>query len=122
MVFSVNGGNRQNVEAKPPVNSTLLSSLFWGGPFQQVIDLFHRYVLDYMYLHICKDFKGLPRQCSGKESATAGDTGSVPGLGRFPRGGNDNPLQHSCLGNPMARGAWWATAHGGGKRETQVSD
>ena len=78
MVFSVNGGNRQNVEAKPPVNSALLSSLFWGGPFQQVIDLFHRYVLDYMYLHICKDFKGLPRQCSGKESATAGDTGPIP--------------------------------------------
>jgi len=40
--------------------------------------------------------------------ANAGDTGSVPGLGRSPRGGNDNP----CLENPMDRGAWWATVHG----------
>ena len=38
----------------------------------------------------------------------AGDTGSVPGLGRSPRGGNDN----LCLENPMDRGAWWATVHG----------
>ena len=36
------------------------------------------------------------------------DTGSIPGLGRSPGGGNDNPLQHSCLGNPMDRGAWLA--------------
>ena len=42
-------------------------------------------------------------------SANAGDMGSVPGLGRSPGGGNDNPLQYSCLGNPMDRGAWWAT-------------
>ena len=39
------------------------------------------------------------------------DTGSVPGLGRFPGGGHDNPLQYSCLENPMDRGAWWATVH-----------
>jgi len=45
----------------------------------------------------------------------AGDTCSVPGLRRFPGGGNGNPLQYSCLGNPMDRGAWWATAHGVGK-------
>ena len=37
---------------------------------------------------------------------------SVPGLGRSPEEGNDNPLQDSCLGNPMNRGAWWATVHG----------
>ena len=34
------------------------------------------------------------------------DTGSIPGLGRSPGGGNGNPLQHSCLENPMDRGAW----------------
>ena len=60
-----------------------------------------------MYLH---DFlggsvvKNLP--------ANAGDTGNVdliPGLGRFPGGGNGNRLQYSCLGNPMHRGACWAT-------------
>ena len=41
----------------------------------------------------------------------AGDIGSIPGLGRLPREGNGNPLQCSCLGNPMDRGAWWATVH-----------
>ena len=39
------------------------------------------------------------------------DTGSMPGSGRFPGVGNDNPLQYSCLKNPMDRGAWWATVH-----------
>ena len=44
--------------------------------------------------------------------ANAGDMGSIPGLGRSPREGNGNPLQYSCLGNPMDRGARWATVHG----------
>ena len=44
--------------------------------------------------------------------ANEGDVGSIPGLGRSPREGNDNPLQCSCLGNPMDRGDWWATVHG----------
>ena len=39
----------------------------------------------------------------------AGDTGLIPGLGRSPGEGNGNPRQYSCLGNPMDRGAWWAT-------------
>ena len=42
----------------------------------------------------------------------AGDTrdmGSISGLGRSPGGGHGNPLQYSCLGNPMDRGSWWAT-------------
>ena len=47
--------------------------------------------------------------------ANAGDAGSISGLGRFPGGGNGNPLQHSCLGHGMDRGAWWATVHGGHK-------
>ena len=41
-----------------------------------------------------------------------GDTGSIPGSGRSPAGGNGNPFQHSCLGNPRDRGAWWATVQG----------
>ena len=44
--------------------------------------------------------------------ANAGDVGLTPGLGRSPGVGNGNPLQYSCLGNPMDRGAWWATVHG----------
>ena len=42
----------------------------------------------------------------------AGDTGSIPGSGRSPGEQSGNPLQYSCLGNPMDRGAWWATVHG----------
>ena len=41
----------------------------------------------------------------------ARDANSIPGSGSSPRGGNVNPLQYSCLGNPMDRGAWWATVH-----------
>ena len=47
--------------------------------------------------------------------ANAGDTGdasSIPGLGRYPRGGNVNPLQYSSLENSMDRGAWWASICG----------
>ena len=44
--------------------------------------------------------------------ANAGDSGTIPGSGRFPGGGHGNPLQHSCLENPIDRGAWWAIVHG----------
>ena len=47
--------------------------------------------------------------------ANAGDSGSIPGSGRSPREGNGNPLQYSCLENPMDRGAWLVTGHGGCK-------
>ena len=40
------------------------------------------------------------------------DVGSIPGLGRSPGGGSDNPLQYSCLENLIGREAWWATIHG----------
>ena len=58
----------------------------------------------------------------GKESAyslgNTGNTDSIPGLGRSPGGGNDNPARYSCLGNPMDRGAWWATVHWVAKSQT----
>ena len=54
--------------------------------------------------------------------ANAGDAGSVPESGRSSGEGNGNPLQHSCLGNPMDRGTWWATVHGVAKSQTQLSD
>ena len=44
--------------------------------------------------------------------ANAEDVGLIPGSGRAPEEGNGNPLQYSFLGNPMDRGAWWATVHG----------
>ena len=52
----------------------------------------------------------------------AGDTGSTPELGRSPGEGNGNPLQYSCLGNPMDRGAWRAIVYGVAKSRTQFSD
>ena len=55
--------------------------------------------------------------------ANAGDTrdaGLIPGSGRFPGGGHGNPLQYSCLENPMDRGAWWATVHGAVKSWIQL--
>ena len=54
--------------------------------------------------------------------ASAGDVGSTLGLGRSPGEGNGNPLQYSCLGNPMDRGAWWATVHGVAQSQTRFSD
>jgi len=58
-------------------------------------------------------FEGFPGGSSGKESASnAGDPGLILASGRSPGEGNGNPLQYSCLGNPMDRGAWWATVHG----------
>ena len=49
----------------------------------------------------------------GKEFACSmGDVGSILGSGKFPGEGSDNPLQYSCLGNPMDRGAWQAIVYG----------
>ena len=54
-----------------------------------------------------------------KESAcNAGESDSTPELGRSPGEGNGNPLQYSCLENPMDRGAWWAAVHGVAKSWT----
>ena len=50
--------------------------------------------------------------------AGVGDMGLIPGSGRSPAGGHGNPLQYSCLENPMDRGAWWATVHGVTKSQT----
>ena len=53
--------------------------------------------------------------------ANAGDTkdvGSIPGWGRYPGEGNDNPLQYSCWENSMDRGNWWATVHGAAETRT----
>ena len=54
--------------------------------------------------------------------ANAGDTSLIPGLGRSPGAGNGNPLQCSCLENPMDRGAWWATVHRVKKSQIQLSN
>ena len=69
---------------------------------------------------------GLPKWLSSKEyPCNAGDTGDmglIPGLGRSIGGGNNNPLQYSCLENPMDRGVWRATVNRVAKSRTQLRD
>ena len=65
---------------------------------------------------------GFPGGSDGKASAcNVGDPGLIPGSGRSPGEGNGNPLQCSCLGNPMDRGAWLATVQEVAKNQTRLS-
>ena len=59
---------------------------------------------------------------SQASACNEGNPGSIPGLGRSPGEGNRNPLQYSCLENPMEGGAWWATVHEAAKSQTWLSD
>ena len=59
---------------------------------------------------------------SEESTCNSGDPGSIPGSGRSPEEGNGNPLQYSCLENPMDRGAWRATVHGVAKSWTLLSN
>ena len=68
-------------------------------------------------------FVQLANGSDGKASDyNAGDPGSIPGSGRPPGEGNGNPLQYSCLENPMDGEAWWAIVHGVTKSRTRLSD
>ena len=68
-------------------------------------------------------FKIFPGGSVGKDSpCNEGDSGSIPGLGRYSGEGNGNLLQYSCLENSMDRGTWWATVHGVTKSQTRLSD
>ena len=75
--------------------------------FSSAIDL-------YELLYIYSDSK--------KSAYNAEEPGLILGLGRPPGEGNGNPLQYSCLENPMDGGAWWATVHGVAKSQTRLSD
>ena len=80
------------------------------GPKTNVLKVAHFCKIETSYKH------SFPGGSDSKGPAcNAGDLGSIPGSGRSPGGGNGNPLQSSCLGNPMDRGAWWATVHGAQK-------
>ena len=72
-----------------------------------------------------KGFGGFPGGANGKEPTCQGrldvrDTGSIPGSRRSPEGGHSSSLQHSCLENPMDRGAWQAAVHGVTQSWTQL--
>ena len=85
-------------------------------PALQFISITAHHCLSYL-------FNARPGGSEGKASACdAGDPGSIPGSGRSPGEGNGNPLQYSCLENPMDKGAWWATIHRVAKSRTLLSD
>ena len=66
---------------------------------------------------------GFPGGLDGKESAyNEGDLGSIPGSGRYPGEGNNNPVHNSYLENSMDREAWWATAHGVAKTQLYLRE
>ena len=74
-----------------------------------------------MYIILC--YTGLPWWLSSKEpTCNEGDVDLIPELGRSPGGGNSNPLQYSCLGNPMNRGPLWAMDHRVAKSWIQLSN
>ena len=59
---------------------------------------------------------------SKESGCNSGNPGSIPGLGRSPGEGNGNPLQYSCLENPVDGEAWQATVYGVAKSQTQLSN
>ena len=94
--------------------------LSWLGQAQQATLPFvisHKGTVVWYLIKVTLKWKGIIQRLShssvSKESAcNAGDLGSISGLGRYPGEGNGNPLQYSCLENPMDRGTWWAAVHG----------
>ena len=75
------------------------------------------------FIRLYKDKLGFPGVSVVKNlPAKAGHMGSTPGPERSPGGGNGNPLQYSCLDNPMDRGDWWASVHGITNSQIQLSN
>jgi hypothetical protein len=100
------------------LRSTILAwKILWAEEPDGLLDLgsgFRLFTMPSLILTL-----GLPGGADGEASAyNVGDLGSVPGLGRSPGEGHDNPFQYSCLKNPRDRGAWWATVHGVTKSQT----
>ena len=84
-------------------------TFFYSAVLNQKLELFSHEVMPYSFVTLALLVKNLPAM---KE------TDSIHGLRRLPRGGNGYPLQYSCLGNSMDKGAWWATVHGVAKSWT----
>ena len=80
-------------------------------------------VIKYIFTHAFPYYSDFPGGSEGKASAyNVGDLGLNPGSGRSPGEGNSNPLQYSCLENPMDRGAWQTTVHGVAMSRTRRRD
>ena len=75
-------------------------------------------LFEYLFIYF-----GFPYWLSGKDpTCQCRDVGSIPGSGRFLRERNGNPIQYSCLENPMYREAWWAKVHAVEKSQSQLSN
>ena len=95
-----------------------------SGGLNEICFLYHKHLRAFNILKIWykSPRREFPQWLSSKDSASAGNASSIPGLGRFPGGGHGNPLQYSCLENPMERGAQWATVHRVSKSWIRLSD
>ena len=99
---------------------TMLDKFYWWSRYFQNSGRSNLFL--YLLL-LVNTPKGFPCGSEGKESAcNAEDPGSIPGSGRSLGEGNGNPLQYSCLENPMNRGTWCARVHGLRKGQTRLSD
>ena len=105
----------------PPLD-TNKNTQQWSTAQPKIQQFLKRYQTHLYYSYLSG---GIPDGSAGEKSAcNSGDTrdaGSIPGLERPLGGGNGNPLQYSCLENPMDRGAWWAAVHGFAKSRTRLS-
>ena len=90
--------------------------------YSKVIQLYiNIYTYTFIYVCVCVYIYIFCGGSDGKKSGcNAGDLDSIPGSGRSPGEGSGNPLQYSCLDNPMNRGAWQATVHGVAKSQSRT--
>ena len=124
------GRIRKEWHGEPSIRARL-TALFSKAAY--ILQVVHKEIMEYaelcrgsspdpywdqgFFLHTFPYTKGFPGGSEVKASAcNAGDLGSIPGSGRSPEEGNGNPLQYSCLENPMDRGAWWAIQSMGSQR------
>ena len=93
----------------PEITPNLASSIAFFCFLTPLVSVGSTFLIVHLYPNPW-DFPG----CSVVKNppANVGDAGWIPGSGRPPGKGNGNPLQYFCLGDPMERGAWWATSHG----------
>ena len=106
----------------PTISSSIIHFSSWLQSFPELRSLLRSQFFTCLFGFplIRLDFPG---GSDGKVSAyNVGGLGLIPGSGRSPGEGNGNPLQYSCLKNPMNRGAWCAAVHGVVKSRTQLSD
>ena len=100
------------------VHSGLVVKIFWSPTegWEHTHSIFPKVFKEEYILIFFGGLDSKPSACNAR------DLGLIPGSGRSPGEGNGNPPKYSCLENPMARGAWFATVHGVAKSQTRLSD